>query len=423
MTSTMLKRSPCQLALIGLFTVAAPAAMAAPLTFNDSYTLSTTNQSMWAPGGQAQWSYDSGFVGGAWGTYAGNAPVGGGISAITGSENEMITPRIPGIPSSHVPSTRTCTSTAWGDVCTPELGNYDIPGTPDIPATYADTRSGAALGISSSGRVGVDVKAQANGGAIGVVVPVQTALQIADKGNGIFHVSANSVIAGASITSTAPSFKAGVDGIINLDNEFSATGCIIGAGCSSTNATVNLDAGQFSLVGLDTTQAKPFSAFGLGIPQVKYDREIIVRAGAESSECSASKASAGQSALIENGVVPDPCATGPLAQPAIGVLKVSKLADNTASNLSGTTLSLNSNQAVLRVTADLTGIAQYALGAPVDILNPELNLKVATVRGSIIDVQAGVSLGMSQKFDFTPTLMATLEFDRDVEQWRNVVVG
>jgi hypothetical protein len=299
-----------------------------------------------------------------------------------------------------------------------------VPGTPEIPAVTADTRTGAAITLSSSGQVGIDVHAQANGGAIAVVLPVQTSLKIDDLGFGKFHVGGtNSVGAGASISATAPSFKAGVDGIINIDNSISATGCFIGAGCSTSSADININPGQFSIVGLDTTATKPFSAFGIDIPQVKFGKEIPIRAGTETPECTASKNNPGQQALIENGLVDDPCASGPLAAPVVAVLKVDKLTDHTGGSMIGDTLTLSSNTPVLRVTADLTGIAQYALGSPVDVLNPSLDLKVATVTGSLIDVQAGIQLGLSQVFGFTPDLLATLTFDRDVLQYEQQQIG
>lgn len=420
-TISAFKKTPAQLAIIGCFALAAPAAaVASPLLYHDTYTLQTTNQSMWASGVQSSWSYDSGFQGAKWGTYAGNSPASGGINAISGSPNTEIFPATPGTPSVHIPSTRTC----WAGICTPELGNYDIPGIPSTPAVTADTRTGAAISASSSGQVGVEIKAKADGGAIAVVLPVSSQLAITETNPGKFHVSGSSIIiSGAAISSTAPSFKAGVDGIINLDNSISATGCFIGVGCSTSGSSLNVDPGKFSIVAVDTTATKPFSAFGQDIPQVQFGKQILIRSGTESQECKAAKASPGLSALIENGTVPDPCAAGPFAAPVVATIQVDKLLDHTGGTLSSGTLTARNQQSVLTVTADLTGILQKALGFPVDVLNPELNLKVATVSGSLIDVQAGIALGLKQTFAFTPDVLTRLTFDRDVLQYERRIVS
>jgi hypothetical protein len=343
--------------------------------YSDTYTLQTTNQSMWAPGAQAAWSYNSGFQGGAWGTYAGSAPVSGGVNAITGSSNATITPAVPGIPGY-------CTSTPWGDVCTPAI--------PGIPAVTADTRTGAAVTIQSSGKVGVVATASANGGAVAVILPVSTQLNISDPLNGVFHVSGvNTIGSGASISTVAPSFQAGVSGVINLDNKFSGTGCVVFAGCSSSSSNVNVDPGQFSIVGLNTANTKPLSAFGVNVPMVAYGNPQGITAGAQT----------------------------------VGYVTPYQLSDASGGSVSGGTLSMSNNQTLLNVAADLTGIAQFALDFPVDVLNPSIDLGVATIAGTLLDVQAGVNLGITQSFSFDPNLQVTLVFDEPVSELEQVITS
>jgi hypothetical protein len=88
------------------------------------------------------------------------------------------------------------------------------------------------------------------------------------------------------------------------------------------------------------------------------------------------------------------------------------------------TLSLTTNQPVLRLTADVTGIAQYALGIPVDVLSPSVPIPlIGSLGGTIINVQAGLQFGLTQEFDFRPQLLTTLLFDKPVTEYVTAFVG
>lgn len=367
------QRSLVQLAILGVFFLAGQPALASLLTsYSDSYTLKTTNQSMWSSGNQASWNFNSGLLGGAWGTYAGNSPVSKGVNAITGSANAVI---IPG-------------------VCFGLLGcTSDVTG---------DTRTGASVNVTSSGQAGVVVTAHANGGAIGAVLPMTTVLQFDDRGAGKFHIGGTNAIGpGANITSSAPSFKAGIDGVINMENHIAATGCVIGAGCSSTSRDANLLAGQFNILAIDTTKTKPISAFGADLSIFEFNKDISIRAGGVS--CPSGD-----------------CQSVPVSTPQVAVARLDRLLDHSNASLSGNTLSMSNNQTVVSLTADITGILQYAMGVPFDALNPAIDLGVASVTGSVVDVRAGINLGITQSFDFVPRLLATLTFDKPVGRWISI---
>jgi hypothetical protein len=359
-TSCTLRKVPLVLALSSIY--AFGTAYAVPVVYDNTFTLATSNQSIYGSGAQPSWGYDSGFQGAQWGTYAGNSPVSTGVNAISGSD--------------------VC---VWGGAC-------------------VDTRTGAAINMSSSGRVGVDVTAQALGGSVSVTLPMSTQLTFGDKNsNGVFHVSGSQQVnTGGVIAATGPSFKAGVNGVINLDNSVSAEGCFIGAGCSTSSSDLNIDPGKFSLVGLDTTQTKPFSAFGLGLPVFKYGKQYDYRkdgsicAVGSSTDC---VTTAGTPVSVTVGT------------PKLATFALDKPQDFSGGTLSGSTLSASHNETVTTVNADLTGILQSVLGSPVDILNPSINFGFASLNGSLLDAQAGVNLGLTQNLGFTPDLDVTLTFD------------
>lgn len=361
--------------------------------YNDTYTLKTSNQSMWYPGSRSQYSASTGFQGAAWGTYAGNAPVSGGIYAVSGSENAEIFP----------------------------IGCGDWK----LSACYADTRTGAAVSLASSGRVGVDVYASAEGGSLSVVLPVTTQMTIGEKANGVtslrgavqnpffptsidksfaavdgvFRVSgSSSVLNGAAITTTAPTFSAGVNAIVNMDNSIVASGCFIFSGCSDTGFNANANPGTFNLVGIDSAQQKPVSVLGGAFSPITLGKEYTIRSGeapcVTSTDC-----------IVKVGA------------PTLAVIEANGLQNVSGGTLSGNELNLSANSPMLRLTADLTGIAQSVLGLPVDVLNPNINVGVGSVSGSLFDAQIGVQLGLAQSFSLNPAMEVTLAFDKPVSQW------
>ena len=369
-------------------------ASAAPLAFNDDFTLSTTNQNMWGSGASTAWSYDV-FRGIQWGTYLDrpNLPKHGpetiGINAITGSSDTVIIPSV-------------CFWTPWGEQCTGAL--------------TADTRTGASVGLTTSGQLGLNVKASAGGGGISAVLPVKTTLQVTDlAAAGGFHVGGTAVIdtvkGGAQISATAPSFKAGVNTVANMDASIYAKGCLVLVGCKDDSAPGGFTIDQ-NILTVNSANAKPLNVLGLefGVPGVdsffKYRKGGIPCEGQGFSDCP-----------IEVGGIL-------LAQGKLSTLK----------NFSGGTydpnsnvLNLSKNSPVFTVDADLTGLAQALAGLTVDVLNPSINLNIPGIGSSIsvgvklADLQAGIQLGLQQSFGVTPSLQATLLFDKPVSEFVQVL--
>ena len=377
------------IAILGCCSLVATGAAAGPMVFDDSYVLQTSNQGMFAPGGQSQssWTYESGLLGASWGIYAGPKP-------------------------------------------------ESVPCCDDH------------LSLSSSGRIGIDVSAQANGGAIDVTLPVTTKLTIGDPVNGTMHVGGSSTFGKNSafdkdpvITARAPSFKASLDGVFNLAVDITASAF----GESRTVSLLPLplqlfsDAGQFPLVGVDTSNKKPVSVFGYDLGVLSFGKEYQFRAG--QPPCQGPKEADGTAPICSS----DPIS---LARPVLYVLKPSKLEDFTDGTKNvigppsetvlteikdkegvpkGVVLSISHNQDLLRGTLDVTGIAQYLLGFPIDVLNPKLKLVVDvpliptftlfSISGSVFDLQAGLAIGETQSFSFTPELQVKLELDKPVTEW------
>jgi hypothetical protein len=216
------------------------------------------------------------------------------------------------------------------------------------------------------------------------------------------------VILGGSIQISQPSFTANVDAIMNFDNTLSGTGCFLGAGCSSSSSSVNLDPGRFNLISLNTQDAHPISAFGLGLPIAKLDKTYTITTDADGNVCVS------------------PCAKQVLQAPSlvrVTPYTLNNIVHGGIDAFSGETLSASGQQTVISADADLTGIAQKLLGASTDVLNPSISFgagifTAGTISGKLFDAQAGVNLGLSQSVSFTPSLYSTLNFDEPVDLWQ-----
>lgn len=348
--------------------------------YNDAYTLRSTGQNAMPTGA---WNLNTGFQGAQWGSYNGNGPVSFGVNAISGSAHAVIIPAVPGTPGFHVPGT---------GICLPFVGcdnGYDVPGIPGTPAVYGDTRTGTSADVNSSGRVGFDVNAGGRSSNVSVTLPFTTQMNISNStpDGRYFHVSTSSSLGnGAAITATGATFSGGVAGVINLDNHISAANCFFGAGCNTSSSDANLNLGKFDIVGIDTANSHPFSAFGQNLPVGSYDTDINLRAGS--------------SIRGEQG-------------PIVGTLNVSQLSDLSGGTVNRGVLSLSGGQRFASIQADLTGIAQKVLGAPADLLNVHRDLLgLVNVDGTLLDARLGVNIGLSQSYAIDPHQQVTLQFDR-----------
>lgn len=400
--------------------LSAPAAAQANVSLNKYFTLESTI-SQFGPGSPISQSYYSGLVGTSWGSYRGNSPLTYGVNGIIGNQNAVIIPAVPGTPSIYVPGSPTFTVPG---VCVPLIGcspsittpgtpGFTIPAIPGTPAVTADTRSGFGINVASSGRVGVEFRSEVTAGTIKASIPLDTRLDIkGDVGSGIFTMKANSLMApGASITATAPTVQFGVSGVIELKNSIGGTGCIIGAGCSSSTSDVNITPGKFTVVGLDTAQNNGITLSGINIPISTNTGSYTIRKDqvpCKTSECANIPISVSGPALV----------TASYALPQT-------ITSNSLSGNKLDTLSLTRKDTVIQTNANLTGIVQTALGFPIDALSPNLAVKVpkipfaiGSVTGTTVNAQAGFELGLSQFFKIdgidSDNLAVTLNFEKPV---------
>ena len=385
--------------------VSGTATFAAPLVYNDSFTLSTSDQSMWGSGAQTGWSYDSGLQGVKWGTYVGpnHGPAKVGVDAVSGSSNTTIIPSI-------------CFWTPWGEQCTGSV--------------TADTRTGAAIDLSSSGQIGVGVTAAVTGGGVSVKLPVKTTLQIGDAVGGKFHITGGATIDTAKgtalISAAAPSFAAGVNAAVNIDASLNAEGCFFLAGCSTSNTQLGFGFNQ-TLVAFNTANAPPVNILGYPLG-THFGVDLAGQVYKSYYEVTPNKPPC-QGPVTASGEKPSCATDGPVSAGGLVLAKIEldSLKNFSGNNFNGYSLSVSNTSPVLSANLNLVDIAQSIFGLQNNVVNPSVSLNLpllgsaVTVGLTLADVQAGIVLGLKQKFEVEPALKVTLQFDKPVTEYVQVL--
>jgi PEP-CTERM motif-containing protein len=405
----------------------------------DSGTLQTTDQSMWSSGAAPVLRNET-FLGVKWGTYAGEPAETLSANLITGSAETPVPGTGGTIPNpayfawqaamatcqatgtsfntcvNGTPPVKVCAPSWLGGGCTtivpaiPGLGpqppaEIDNP----IDAQFIDTRTGVAATLRTSGEAGIVPWVDASGGAIDVALPFSAVLSMPDEvQSGVaFTLSTSATIDGTTISANAPSFRAGVDGVLNIDNSLSGTACVILAGCQS-GSTNDLDllAGRFGVLSIDTTEnnflrigGDAYGENSLGVPGLALGNQYEFYVPAPDNP---------------DGV-DDPTTPKNIPTPRLGDFTVSGLEDFTGGTIAGGTVSLDTFQTLLSLNMSLTGMAETAMASP-GVLANKISLipLLLSVEYSLLDVAVGPRFGIQQGFDFTPNLSVELQFDRPV---------
>lgn len=397
------------LVLLG-FATAGPS-QAQLFTFDDTFTLTTSGQSLFSSSGAQGWNYDSGLIGSRWGTYAGRQERSFGINAIGGSEHELIFPGIPDIPAEY------------GEICDPFFGSgctrFQItPAIPGTPAVYADTRTGASARFTSSGEVGLRFRGASSGGSVSASLPFATQVQMTkpvvipygDR-EALRLGGRSSLDQGASFSASGLDVALDVSGTLSMRNTFSATGCTIGAGCATSSSPVNLLAGTFGVVGIDTSQDHFLKVAQTKMPGIEFDRDYEIRKATSDSVTPVVVCPKGSllCSADRQGVFRP-------AGPNLATFNASALDDHSTSTRTGEdTLKLTATERVLTVKLDITGVGQVIAGLPVDVLNPNVALGgVAAFSGTLAQAQVGIGQSLTQKLELTAKPSVAMTFDEDV---------
>jgi hypothetical protein len=377
----------------------------------------STAQSMWGAG-DAFRKEESIFVGTQWTNKT--ATIGG----IAGSENEVVFPAIGAVkvpvyePRIFVPTP------TWSD---PFKGYHtgcgcwkDVTIKPATDAITADTRTGATLDVHTSGKVGLDFGYAIDSGSVDTTADFIAGAVIPDAVQASEFISLNtsSNFNNGTINTQSPKVEAYLSAVMQLSGSVDAQACALTLGCKSgTSALPAVDLNQ-RILSIDPNSLKVLDGIGPdGAPFAEVpilNQSLTLEGGATFAPPVVGFKLTGPGGVsLASSLPPTPAVTVDLAEVTVSVPDIA-----TSGSGGGTSVTSDGRDDLLSAQLDLDGAATLMGGLPPTGANFDLiDAGVFKLSASLdlIDVDAGPVVGLTQDFEFTPTLMSTINFSKPVE--------
>ncbi len=319
---------------------------------------------------------------------------------------KLITPAVysPAIPPTHVPAVPAVYS-------------------PAVPAVYGDTRTGATIDVTSSGKVGLTVGYSIDSGSVDASARFHATAQVPGtvKAAEFFNLNPGSTFATGTITTQSPKVEAYITPVIQLSGTLDATVCGVALGCASsgTVALPTINADNQRLLSIDPNSLKVLDGVmpgGQPLAEVPIaNQTFTLEGGATLSDppVAGFSLTGPGGVTIATSLPPGfPTVTAKVATFTTQVPNITTHGTSTSQ-----TVSSNGRSDLLTAKVDLDAVAASRglippTGATVDLI--DAGGFTVSVSGDLIDAEAGPVLGVTQSFRFTPVLMATLLFSRPV---------
>ncbi|MGH7390144.1 MAG: PEP-CTERM sorting domain-containing protein [Candidatus Rokuibacteriota bacterium] len=348
--------------------------LAAAITYDTGpLVFQTTGQSMWGSGQAAQLEA-SFFLGTTWSESASIGGIAGGVVETT---------TIP-VPHVVLPSGWEC----HGFLCTG--GHFHNPGgivIVNIPGPDIDTRTGAEVDVSTTGRVGFNFGARMDSGSVDATVQFNAQAILPDPqsiaAGTFFNLNPSSLLAAGQLNTNFPEVSAKLEAVLGAQASFLGQACFIALGCGTGSTTVGFPDQTLELISFNDTdspgQIKILGALDLALFQF------------------------GEPISIPNPVNP----LGEIGNVTIHVPDI-----NAVGGVAGNTLTASGMDDFLDLRVDIDGLILGAFGLPG--LGIQLDVGIFGISGDLLDVELGPTMKIVQDFELTPTLMVDLQFDRPV---------
>jgi hypothetical protein len=404
-------------AVVALGIVAPTQSSAAVIYDAGALEFESTGQSMWAPGSALQ-KADSVFLGAQWTNRT--ATIGG----IAGSANEVIIPAIGAVTAPVYEPTIWVPTPTWSD---PFRGYWtgcgcwkNVTITPAIDAVTIDSRTGAKLDVTSSGKVGLEFGYSIDSGSVDTTANFDAMAELPDfvEAGELFSVDTTSIFDSGTIATQSPKAEAYISAIMQLSGSVTATACALTFGCAAgtTNLpTVDLDQ---RILSIDPNSLKVLDGIypdGRAFAEVPILNQTLTLEGGATiaPPVVGYKLTGPFGVTIASSLPPTPAVSVDLAEVTVQVPDIA-----TTGAGSGASVTSSGRDDVLSAQLDIDGAATLFAGLPPVGLNADLIDVPGTFKLSasldLIDVDAGPVIGLTQDFEFVPTLMATLAFSSPV---------
>ena len=376
-------------------------------------------QSIWGTGTAFRKS-EAVFLGMEWTDQTAN------IGGIAGSPNEEIFPAIGAIAIPVYEARIWRPTPTWSK---PWKGTWvgcgcwkDVQIKPATGAITIDTRAGAELKVTTSGRAGLEFGYSIDSGSIDTDVEFSAFANLPETVNAgeFIDIDTSSIFDSGSFETQSPKIEAYISAILELSGDVDAAACAPPLGCATGSfdlPTVNMNQ---RIVTIDPNSLKILDGVlpnGDALAEIPILNQSLTLEGAATMAPPAVpiigfKLSAG-SVTIASTVPPTPTLEVELAELEVQVPDIA-----TSGQKSGEKITSEGRDDLLSLMMDVDGMATLFAGlpptgmgfTPIDVGAFKLEVSL-----DLIDVDIGPVLGITQDFELVPTLVAEVLFSNPVQ--------
>jgi hypothetical protein len=394
-------------------------AQAGPIYNAGTLAFKSDDQSMWAPG-DALVKSGSTFVGTQWGqTELKTATIGG----IVGSENTVVFPSTGAIVIPFFEPRIWIPTPTWSNL----FKGYwtgcgcvkDVTIKPATNAITADTRTGAKLDVHTKGKAGLEFGYSIESGSVDTNANFEASAELPDeiKADEFFSLTTSSAFVSGIISTQSPKAEAYISAIMELSGSVDAKACALTFGCETGSfnlPTIDLDQ---RILSIDPNSLKVLDGVlpgGEAFAEVSiFNQSLTLKGGATAAPPVVGFKLTGPGGTLVSSLPPTPAVTVDLAEFTVQAPDIAT--DGTGS---GSKVTSTGRDDLLSAQLDIDGAATLFAGLPpfgigVDLIDAgPFKLSVSL---DLIDVDAGPVIGVTQDFEFTPTLKVSLAFSNPIK--------
>lgn len=406
-------------AVVIVGTLVFPLANAAVIYDAGPLEFATEDQSMW-DSGTAFRKEESVFLGAEWENKT--ATIGG----IAGSEDTVVFPGTDAVtvgifePRIFVPTP------TWsnpfdgyhiGCGCTKQVTII-----PAINEITADTRTGAELNVHTSGKAGIELGYTIDSGSVDATAAFQATALLPEieeiTPSEFFDLGTSSIFDSGTLETQSPMIEAYVSAVMQLSGSIDATACALTFGCANSGSVAlpTIDMNQ-RILSIDPNSLKVLDGIGPdGAPLAEVpilNQSLTLEGGATIAPPVVGFSLSVAGVNLVSSLPPTPSLAVDLAEATVSVPNIA-----TQGTGSGDNVSSSGRDDLLSLQVDVDGAASLFAGLPPVGLNFDLINGGGFALGAsldLIDVDAGPVLGITQDFEFTPTLMVNLAFSNPIQ--------
>ena len=359
----------------------------------------TTGQSMWGSGAGFN-REDSMFLGAEWDGSTTFGGIAGGVHTTSVNTN----------PLWH--AWRLCKDTIniW---CGSEPDRWEA-------TARVDTRTGAELTVDSAGRAGLEFGYTIDSGTVDASVAYSASAELPDtpvEQFEFFDINPDSVFDDGSISTQSPHVEAYINAVLELSGSVEARACLAFAGCTPTET---LDLGTIdweqSILSVDPNSLDVLDGVLPGdeplLTMPLVEQLSLELSGAVPPTGTGFELTGPGGVELASTVTPGALTT------SLTTLDVRVPSVATTGGKSGGVITSEGSDEIASFMLDIDGMGTASgllppLGVSSDLVNTS-NLNVSA-EFDLIDLDIGTTLGLSQNFELTPTLMVSLAFSNPIQ--------